>query len=336
MYSTGKYSFEMLRHEMGTWGLRTCKGKALSKNTLTAMLNNPFYYGVIFVRRSNERYTGLHEPLVTKTLFDRCQDVLHGRIRHKALTHAHAFRKRVRCNQCGLNLIGETQKGHVYYRCHRCKGVSVREESITAAIRTDLAAFQPLVELFGSRLKNTFEDELRTKRMNRSSREREVKLQIGAVDSRLDRLVDALVDESIDSDSYKTKRQALLDKKAILNTQLREIHEGEEQMPTEQCKYLELENALQTLSDSGKPRELLRLVDSTTSNLGVRGKEPYVAWVFPFNRLAEIANVPSGALEQDRNRIFNELCELFGVHTQPNIPKSPSPETHSTESEELV
>jgi hypothetical protein len=38
---------------------------------------------------------------------------------------------------CGRSLVGERQKGNVYYRCHGpgCKGTSMREEQIVPAVR---------------------------------------------------------------------------------------------------------------------------------------------------------------------------------------------------------
>jgi site-specific DNA recombinase len=327
MYSTGKYSFEMLRHEMGTWGLRTKHGKPLSKNTLTFIFNSRFYYGVIEMKRTGESYPGQHEPLITKALYDRCQDVLHKRIQHKALTHAHAFRKRVRCHDCGYHLTGETQKGHVYYRCHQCKGVSVREESITTLLRQELVTFTSLVESHTNELRISAEKEVQQKRRDSVARARAAKLHIDAIKARQSRLVDALVEGAIDDDTYRAKRHELTEKLTQLNQQLVQIKDGNESVPSATQKFFELENALQMLSDSAKPQDLIDLVVPVTSNLGVKQKTPYVSWVSPFKEIAELAKISSGVPHRDQHRILEALCKLLEISLPGNVSKSPSPGT---------
>ena len=40
------------------------------------MLRNPFYMGIIRMKRSGEHYPGIHEPIVSKHFFDRVQNIL--------------------------------------------------------------------------------------------------------------------------------------------------------------------------------------------------------------------------------------------------------------------
>jgi len=58
-------------------GLTSGSGKPLSLSTLQHLLHNPFYCGMI--RYKGELFQGNHEPLVSKTLFDRVQKGLRKR-----------------------------------------------------------------------------------------------------------------------------------------------------------------------------------------------------------------------------------------------------------------
>jgi site-specific DNA recombinase len=58
-------------------GLTSAKGNPLSLSTLQHLLRNPFYCGL--VRYKGELFPGSHEPLVSKTLFDRAQKGLRKR-----------------------------------------------------------------------------------------------------------------------------------------------------------------------------------------------------------------------------------------------------------------
>src|SRR3989344_4883067 len=74
-YSTGNYSLISLREKLYEEGLRTRGGSKLSKSRLEDMLRDPFYCG--FMRWNDVVYgNGLHEPLVSKELFDKVQFML--------------------------------------------------------------------------------------------------------------------------------------------------------------------------------------------------------------------------------------------------------------------
>jgi len=64
LYATGSYNLRSLQAELHRLGLRTKGGGRLSINGLSTILNNPFYAGLIRIRRTNETFQGVHEPLI--------------------------------------------------------------------------------------------------------------------------------------------------------------------------------------------------------------------------------------------------------------------------------
>lgn len=99
-------------------GLKNRRGGEISIYGLSNVLRNPFYIGLIRVQSRKEIYEGAHDPLVKKSLFDQVQRVLDGKLSARPIKYDFLLRRTVRCKSCGNSLIGETQKGHIYCRCH--------------------------------------------------------------------------------------------------------------------------------------------------------------------------------------------------------------------------
>jgi len=136
LYATTRYSLETLGEELYRLGLRNRNGGTVTRNGLSTLLNNPFYFGIIRIKKSNETFDGVHQPLIGKTLFDRVHAVLTGKVNSRTQRHAFVFRRLLSCKVCDYSLIGERQKGNVYYRCHskQCRGISIREENVQTEI----------------------------------------------------------------------------------------------------------------------------------------------------------------------------------------------------------
>ena len=101
IYSSGTSNFHDLLKEADRVGLRGRSGKKITLNGLTKLLNNPFYMGLIHIKVSGQSFTGAHEPLISKTLFQRIQDVLHGKTNTRTSRHDFLFRRRLKCKGCG-------------------------------------------------------------------------------------------------------------------------------------------------------------------------------------------------------------------------------------------
>src|SRR3989344_3995451 len=87
LYASRRFNLEELVDEIYRFGLRNRKGRQVSLNGLSVMLNNPFYRGLIRLRRSDEIFRGIHQPIVSQYLFDRVQDLLHNRTHTKSVKH---------------------------------------------------------------------------------------------------------------------------------------------------------------------------------------------------------------------------------------------------------
>jgi len=138
LYSTGSYSLLRLRNTINSCGLTGKKEETLAVSNYQYMLKNPIYYGLI--RYKGETYEGTHEPIITKKLFDKCQEIMLRRGKPKKSTRYFVLRDlMMRCGECGRMITAETHKGFVYYRCTKratnCQQRYVREERLAAQIK---------------------------------------------------------------------------------------------------------------------------------------------------------------------------------------------------------
>ncbi len=124
---------------------KTVGNKNLALSNIFRTLQNPFYYGIFeYPKKSGNWYTGKHEPLVTKELFDQVQVQLK-RDNITRQNHEFAFTKLMVCGTCGSCISAEekykplkdgTSAHYIYYGCgrskdHHCTGNKyLREEEL--------------------------------------------------------------------------------------------------------------------------------------------------------------------------------------------------------------
>src|SRR5258708_11108048 len=118
LYAGGKFTILPLVVELYRMGLRNHVGTRVTRNGLSTILNNPFYMGLIRIKRTGQVYAGNHEPLISKHLFDDVQDMLAGRFNTRTKPHDFLFRRYITCKGCQYSFIGEVQKVPLYHRSH--------------------------------------------------------------------------------------------------------------------------------------------------------------------------------------------------------------------------
>ena len=130
---SGRKIYNWLKFDLN---LRTAVGKKhLSLGNIYKVLDNTFYYGVFeYPRQSGNWYTGKHEPIVTKELFDLVQAQIKGnvlRVENKEF----AFTKMMLCGLCGSGISADEKfkklknggvARYVYYGCTKARGVDCK------------------------------------------------------------------------------------------------------------------------------------------------------------------------------------------------------------------
>ena len=308
LYASGRHSQRSLQAELVLRGLRTKCGRPLSLTGLESVLANPFYYGLIKIKTTGTVYKGIHEPLISVSLFERVQAAKAGRTVQKVTRHDHVYRRLFRCGLCGSAMIPEHQKGHVYYRCQTkgCPTKTIREEELGRSILACLsrARFKDSdIKILMDRVRAWFDE-----RQQQAPPQDGVQLRLAAVKDRLSRLTDALIDRLIEKDTYNERKTALLQEEVAITEEAARIA-AQPSDPGHIEKFLEL---LKTLADTfvfASCAEKYEIAKIATSNRTVKGKEAYIE---PADWLVEVEQTVSalcGALPPDTNRTLIEKLD---------------------------
>jgi len=139
---SGRKLYHWLRFDLN---FRTKSNHHLSLSNVYLILQNSFYCGIFeYPRGSNNWYTGKHEPIITKELFEKAQEQLKRDQIHRGESKEFAFTKLITCGLCGSGitadekfkkLANDTVARYIYYGCTRskdlnCKGGYIREEEL--------------------------------------------------------------------------------------------------------------------------------------------------------------------------------------------------------------
>ena len=118
-YATGTMSLQDLTRKAREEGLAFRKsGDPVPRSTIHTILRKRLYVGE--VDWDGHLYPGVHEPLVSRELWDQVQTVLDGRhnARHRRVKRDFAFSRLITCGHCGCAVVGELKKQrYVYYHC---------------------------------------------------------------------------------------------------------------------------------------------------------------------------------------------------------------------------
>ncbi len=126
---SGRKIFHWLKFELN---LKTRNGnKGLTLGNIYLLLQNPFYYGVFeYPNKSGNFYTGKHEPLITKELFNQVQQQVKSQVLKISEPKEFAFTKIMTCGHCSSGICADEKfkklkdgsvNRHIYYGCTKAK-----------------------------------------------------------------------------------------------------------------------------------------------------------------------------------------------------------------------
>jgi hypothetical protein len=300
LYATGKFSVRTLADEMRQRGLRKRTGRPLRLGEMAQLLRNPFYIGIMRIKRTGETFDGKHPALISTGLFRRVQALLDGRKVRPVRQHTFVFQQRLRCG-CGRLLVGERQKGHIYYRCHRfgCHEC-VREEVVDDAWRQLMDRL-----VFAADEENTIRDAVKAELGASSQRVADVykalNLRRVQVEVRLQRATDALIEGLLERQDFAARKKTLLMERRAVDEELSRLEEDEDS-ETSFWGMFELANNAAQLYETANLEERQELLDAVCSNLEVRSKRPMFTLVPFFQAVVDRTKPPNGAPFQERVR----------------------------------
>ncbi|MBU0504220.1 MAG: recombinase family protein [Candidatus Omnitrophica bacterium] len=229
LYATGRYSISSLKKLAAASGLASRrKHLPLSISNVERILKNSFYYGAF--KFGGELHESTHPPIITKELFDRAQEAfkLHSKPRING-PHYHVFRGFIKCGECGCSITSEIQKKrYIYYRCSKKRGVCatpfMREEALVDQINEAANAVAISNELKDFLMSRINEEGLA---LSTPSPFHANDFRITEIDIKLNKLLNAFLDQLISEYEFKEKKSELLNEKIRLKENLEKANAGE-------------------------------------------------------------------------------------------------------------
>ena len=227
LYATGEYTLSKLRDKISSLGLTGYKNKPISISQYQHTLKNPIYYGVF--RYKGEIYEGTHEPIITKKLFDKCQEVMARRGKPKKESKRFVLRGLMRCGECRRMITAEIQKGHTYYRCTKrythCSQKYVREEELSKQVRSILQKVSLCDDWTANILKELEKDRFEAVQSSRPHQQN-LQSKIASVDNKINRLIDIYLEGSVSLEEYQKAKEKLINEKKTLQESLKDFADG--------------------------------------------------------------------------------------------------------------
>jgi len=290
-YSMGIYSVKEITRKATEQGLVFRKSKkAIPITTVHKLLTNRMYAGEF--EWCGKIYQGKYEPLITKELWLRVQEVLGVRNAYKTRKTVNGFTYAglVKCGHCGCSLVGEKKKKkYIYYHCTGFRGKCVepytREEALEAQLVENLKKISlndEVLEWMKIALKRSHVDEskFQSETVNRLTAE------LQKITKRLNTLYEDRVDERIDEAFYDEKAKGYRLKQEKLITDLKRYQRASNGYMDKGIELLDLAHTAHTDFYTQKPEEKRRLLATFMDRGTWKGGVLEPAFKQPFDMLA--------------------------------------------------
>ena len=286
LYCTNRYGIIDLAVEMSKRGLKSRTGMPVSKSHISRILRNPFYIGIMKIQKTGEVFIGAHQPIISKALFNKAQEILDGKRSKKIRKHNIPFRKMIKCLHCGYSLIGEVQKGHIYYRCHtkNCPTNPTRQEKVVHSLTqfiSDIAISSAQLD----KIKKIIYSLNQIDKKGIKKKLKGLKFKLIALDEKLSKLMDTLIEGLIENELFLQKKQQLINEKIEIREKVDRINQDKGDSRKLITKFLEQLKNLILGDKQPNAHDLAEMVRFATSNLQYNGEKYIIESLWPYNEV---------------------------------------------------
>ena len=294
LYATGRYSLRELRQvarEAGLAGRRS--GRQLSKSEVERILKNPIYYGMF--RWKGKVWPGIHEPIISKELFERVQAVFAGQNRAKKQRHSFAFGNLMRCGRCGCRITaGLAKRKYVYYRCTEFRGkcgqpyvpepvLEQRMREVVQAVQIGTERLEWLKEL----LRQSHKDE----QAYHDAQIKGLNGRYAQLQQRLDQIYLDKLDGKVPTELWEQKSAEWRREQDEIRTQLGRHQQANQGYMEEGIKILELAQRLVPLYVAASSEEKQEILKFLLWNCTLKDATPTPVYRKPFSWLVELGQM---------------------------------------------
>jgi len=316
LYAMDQYSIETIRNKMTELGLRTLKGNKLSKSGVDNILRDSFYCGTAISKKYGP-YVHKYPRLISRELFDKCQQIRAKRKKnpYKVLSKDFIFKGLLKCQNCGCSISFEHKvkpsgKEYIIGSCTNargiCKKVYVNETDLLKPVYEVLERFESIPEQVQNDLVAELRKSTESEVAFHQAQINRIRTDYDNLKAKQNRLLDALLDQSITKDIYDKKHQELQDQIQTLEIEMSEHEKADYDYQTTVAMVLSVARRAKTIFDgSSEPARKRVFLNYILQNPTVNGKKLDFTIASPFNLVLELASSPNWLPLVDKFRAVN-------------------------------
>ncbi|MFH0892930.1 MAG: recombinase family protein, partial [Bacteroidota bacterium] len=293
VYATGNYTLK----EMSEWckkvGLKSNLDNDISPGQVQSTLQNIFYIGLM--KYKGEIFEGKHNPLISKRLFDKVQEVLKERGKPQKIKHNFAFLGLMKC-PCSASITAEKKikpsgREYIYYRCTKKKGPCpekhfLREEILIEQIKNYLQKVSLSSQDTDKVLAELGKDELKAKEQTKIIVQN-LKNELLEIESKLEKLLDVYLNEVISTEEYTARKQKILTQKLELQEKIKDFEQKGLSWLEPAREFVLKLNYAEKLRNSENHPEMKTFLKNIGSNHILQNQKLIFSFKTPFNLAAE-------------------------------------------------
>lgn len=297
-YSTGNYSVMDMVRKADSLGLSSVYGRKIAKSGMYTLLQRSAYYGVY--EHAGEAHEGSYEPLISKSLFDKVQDVLanKGKPRKRDWSN-HAYKGGlIKCAECGCSITATTKVKfykktgntgvYSYYHCSKRRGKCgqkpVKDDELElmlkgyiSKVEIDKEVWELGIELLKAKHANEMQ-QIESARVRKQ-------MEYNKVEKDLERLLEMRMSEEITPEEYIKAKGQLLDQRVALKEQLEDKEHSSDNWLELAENFFETAFRARSIMDGDDTEAKRALVHAVGSNLLLRDGELEFSFKKPFDVL---------------------------------------------------
>ena len=310
-FSQGRHTLESLGQRLSFWGVVSKTGKPICKATLQRMLTNRVYLGLII--HNGETYEGGFPAIVSQATFEAVQKVLKQRARPRKSKKRHNFPfvGLLTCGECGGAITAQFAHGHGgiyrYYRCTKklgkCSQRYLREDLLADQLKSRLqnvALGDDWTEKMFAQVDVWEKENIQSSQSFAKNLEKEIK----EAEQKLDRLVNAFLDGSIEKEIYLAKKDELITTKTDLQRRKSDFGRKGNNWIEPLREWILTAHHAEKLASSNEFDEIKSLVEKIGTNRRLLSRKTEFEFVRPYDLIpkyrafCEARPAEGGASEQ--------------------------------------
>ncbi len=249
-------------------------------------------------------YAHKYPKLITRELFDKCQQVRNKRNinPHKILSKDFIFKGLLKCQNCGCSMSAETKikpsgLTFTYYSCTNskgiCKRVYVPEKDLLKPVYEVLERSESISEDTQSQLVDKLRESTEREVLFHKAQIIRLQTEYNNIKAKQNRLLDTLLDQRITKDIYDKKHQELQDQIQVLEIEMSEHSKADYDYQTTVATVVSVARRAKTIFESSEPARKRQFLNYILQNPTVKEKKLYFTIASPFNLVLDLASNPN-------------------------------------------